>query len=557
MPYILYKSNGRVLATVTDGSVEKTSSDLVFVGKNYAGYGEILNQNIVKVLENFANATPPSRPLIGQLYYDTVNNKLNVYDGTRFKSLTNIDITPSTKPRDNSKGDLWWNEFEQKLYFYNGSKFVMIGPFISEFAGSALVPAVAKTDNNLQKYVLKFTLTDDYGKAVVGTVSRDEYTPNIADDLTVEGFNIVKPGITLPGANPTTGDSTAKGYYFWGTAAHALRLGNFSASEYALQSYVSSLINDDGITVYNQKGLSVDNYFRFHADAGNKEGKITGTLDTRRISFNLYYNGTTTNIISIDDNNIIPAASPKVNLGTYANRFNYFWAGTATTTVLTSTQATFVDTTTTNLRVLGQIIGSQVGNVKGNTTGTHYGDVVGAEGTVLINANDRRINATTSSFTTLITTNIKATGENVGNIGYITGNWSLVGTSRMEATYRADLAEYYEGDNTYEVGTVLIFGGEKEVTISSIPTDTRVAGVVSDNAAYSMYSACPGLKNQIALKGRVPCKVVGSVQKGDLLVTSDIEGYACSAGKIAPAGAVIGKAMQSNDDNTGLIEIRV
>ena len=128
----------------------------------------------------------------------------------------------------------------------------------------------------------------------------------------------------------------------------------------------------------------------------------------------------------------------------------------------------------------------------------------------------------------------------------------------MQATYSADLAEYYEGDKEYEVGTVLVFGGEKEVTISTKHHDTRVAGVVSNTAAFAMYDACPGHKNLVALQGRVPCRVVGKIQKGDLLVTSNIPGVAVSAGSNAAVGTVVGKALQTYDsDHIGAIEIAV
>ena len=139
----------------------------------------------------------------------------------------------------------------------------------------------------------------------------------------------------------------------------------------------------------------------------------------------------------------------------------------------------------------------------------------------------------------------------------VTGRWTLVGTSRWQATYAADLAEYYEGDREYEVGTVLIFGGDREVTISSSYQDKRVAGVVSDTAAYSMYGACPGFKNQIALQGRVPCRVKGTISKGDLLVTSDVPGVAMAA-ENPRAGTIIGKAIENHDsDSIGTIVISV
>jgi hypothetical protein len=153
------------------------------------------------------------------------------------------------------------------------------------------------------------------------------------------------------------------------------------------------------------------------------------------------------------------------------------------------------------------------------------------------------------------------TGGNT-TLGNITGRWSLTGTSptesRLQATYSADLAEYYEGDEEYPVGTVLIFGGDKEVTISNKQADHRIAGVVSNTAAFVMYDACPGHKNLVALQGRVPCRVVGKIEKGDLLVTSNIPGVAVSAGSSAGAGTIVGKAFNEYDSShIGTIEIAV
>jgi hypothetical protein len=153
------------------------------------------------------------------------------------------------------------------------------------------------------------------------------------------------------------------------------------------------------------------------------------------------------------------------------------------------------------------------------------------------------------------------TGGNT-TAGTITGRWTLSGTSpnesRMQATYAADLAENYEGDREYEVGTVLVFGGDKEVTTTNVKNDTRVAGVVSNTAAFSMYEACPGLKNLVALQGRVPCKVVGKITKGDILVTSGIPGVAMAAGRDVKVGTVVGKALKDYDsDHIGTLEIAV
>ena len=140
--------------------------------------------------------------------------------------------------------------------------------------------------------------------------------------------------------------------------------------------------------------------------------------------------------------------------------------------------------------------------------------------------------------------------------GTITGRWSLATNSRFEATY-ADLAEYYEGDVEYEVGTVLVFGGDKEVTTTDTKGDTRVAGVVSDQSAYTMNQDCPGIKTLVALQGRVPVKVIGPVAKGDMIVASAIPGYGMVDNNPG-VGQVIGKAVGTKEDTErGTVEVVV
>ena len=138
----------------------------------------------------------------------------------------------------------------------------------------------------------------------------------------------------------------------------------------------------------------------------------------------------------------------------------------------------------------------------------------------------------------------------------IRGRWTLTGASRMQATY-ADLAEYYEGDKEYEPGTVLVFGGDKEVTTTNIINDTRSAGVVSTDPAYVMNHEQKGIKVCLALAGRVPCKVIGRVKKGDMLTTSATPGYAVKA--LNPTlGAVLGKALEDKDyGEAGVIQVAV
>ncbi len=155
---------------------------------------------------------------------------------------------------------------------------------------------------------------------------------------------------------------------------------------------------------------------------------------------------------------------------------------------------------------------------------------------------------------TLKTTTLSAGSETTA--GTIQGTWTLTGASKLQATY-ADIAEYYEGDKEYEPGTVLVFGGDKEVTTTDKMNDTRSAGVVTTNPAYVMNNEQTGAKVCIALAGRVPCKVVGRVKKGDLLTTSATPGYAVKATNPI-LGSIIGKAIEDKDyGEAGVIEVAV
>ena len=155
-----------------------------------------------------------------------------------------------------------------------------------------------------------------------------------------------------------------------------------------------------------------------------------------------------------------------------------------------------------------------------------------------------------------ISSNIMPTSANAtANIGGATAYFNTVFGKATTAQY-ADLAELYSADANYAPGTVLVFGGNNEVTVSIVPADPRVAGVVSTNPAHLMNSVLESEhKVAVALTGRVPTSVVGTVRKGDMMVTAG-NGYAQASA--APAmGTVIGKALENFDGVSGVIEVVV
>ena len=127
MAYAINKTDGTVVATVADGTLDTTSSSLSLIGKNYAGYGEVLNENQIKMMENFANTSSnePTAPLQGQVWYNTSANQLQVYNGSSFKSVSGANVAAS-EPTNTAQGDLWYDSNNGQLYVYSGSAFVLV-----------------------------------------------------------------------------------------------------------------------------------------------------------------------------------------------------------------------------------------------------------------------------------------------------------------------------------------------------------------------------------------------------------------------------------------------
>jgi hypothetical protein len=267
-------------------------------------------------------------------------------------------------------------------------------------------------------------------------------------------------------------------------------------------------------------------------------------------------------IVKSDTDNSVDVGSLKVGTfraisvtgagSTAVLNFSTPGASTAATHFMTATGTTPAATTTTTFGTFdtanGTLIAKNlftntsdntvVGNIQGNWK-------VGSGSIIDLNTYSAVLRASTIT-----------TDATDGGLGYIQGNWSLVGASRLQATY-ADLAEYYEGDQEYEPGTILVFGGDKEVTTTGVINDTRLAGVVTTNPAYVMNSEQTGIKVCIALAGRVPVKVVGRVKKGDMITTSATLGYAVKANN-PTLGAVLGKALEDKDyGEAGVIEVAV
>ena len=239
MAYTINTTDGTIFATVADGTINTTSS-LTLVGKNYAGYGEFLNENVLKLLESGANTTQPSAPLTGQLWFDKTAAVLKVYNGTLFKNLGSATASGS-QPTSVVAGDLWFDSTNAQLKVYDGSAFILVGPSFT--AGSGTTGAIVDTieDNVAVDHVVVKMFVEDN---IVAMISKDAtFTPGAA----VTGFATIGPGIQL-----STAVSNA---VFKGSATNAQTLDNLDSTDFL--SAVGNDTTSGTLGVLNDTGLAV------------------------------------------------------------------------------------------------------------------------------------------------------------------------------------------------------------------------------------------------------------------------------------------------------------
>ena len=299
MAYTINKTSGAVLSTVSDGTVD-TTTDLTLIGKNYAGYGEFLNENLIKLLENFANATAPSAPVAGQMWWDTAGSLLKVYTGTSFKTVSSSTASAST-PSSSVTGDLWWDTTNGQLKVYNGSAFTTIGPAFTSGSGTSGAIVDTVTDSGSVDHVVVKMYANN---TVVSTITKDAtFTPQSA----ISGFATISPGMQI--------STSVSGAKLHGTATDADKLGGSAASAYLRvdqsdsTSGVFSILNDTGLVLGVDSDLTVG--------VSGSDVSIANASSDGDILFKVNDGGVVSTALTVDGatNRVLVAGDPTTSLG--------------------------------------------------------------------------------------------------------------------------------------------------------------------------------------------------------------------------------------------------
>ncbi len=484
MAYTVNKTNGGVLATVSDGTID-SSTDIKFIGKNYSGYGELLNENFVKLLENFSNTSAPSAPLAGQLWWDSSNSLLKVYTGSAFKTVSS-STSDSSDPASGVVGDLFWHTTNNQLKVYNGSGWTTIGPLTTSGAGQSGPEVVSITDTSAGAHIVVKMWVND---TTVAILSKDaSFTPNAS----ISGFATIKQGYTV--------NSTLAAAKFNGTAENSDQLGGVAATNYLTSN--SNETTTGTLKIQNDTGFYVgaDDDYRVSVTGSNVT--LANNTSDGDIIVTVNDGGAVTTALTVDGatSRVVLAGDPAVALGAATKQYVDNQLSASGSTLLRDGSASL------------------------------QGDLVPD------NNNTRDLGSTSKKFNQVFATTFEG--------------------QSTSAQY-ADLAERFAIDSPVAPGTIVALGGAKEITRVNEELCDKVFGVVSTAPAYLMNSKAGDNASHpaVAVSGRVPVKVTGTIKKGDRLVSAG-NGMARAASKgEATYFNCIGRALQDkNSHEVGQIE---
>jgi hypothetical protein len=490
MPYSIIHYDTTALASIADGTIDQSTS-LKLIGKNYAGYGEIQNENFLYLLENFAGTTEPTRPTKGQIWYDSGAKKLKFYDNNgNWRTTGGAEIGP-TEPTGLTVGDFWFNTATKQLFSWNGLDFTLIGPQGVAGLGTTEVRSRIVLDDSSAQHAIIEGLANDQ---TIFVVAKETFNLKGDANNSIDGFTgqPIRRGITMAYTETSTISTVDYGvtsdYRFYGTASTADALAvdgvPIPSSEF-VQKSGEQIFNS--LVRFPDLGFTVGTTPRFKISIESGTYPVIENFLSDTIKFRTHTGGAPVNPINIVGYDVLPGGSSGVsnNIGSSGAKFATVYA---TSFNGTATQAD----------------------------------------TLKVDSNYRTGKVSSDA-------NTVAVRDGTGKL-YAT----LFDGTASSARY-ADLAEIYATDRDYEVGTVVAVGGEKEVTACTF--SDHAIGVISEKPAYLMNSEAEG--QPIALKGRVPVRVSGVVVKGQRLVAG-AAGTAIVS--LTPSPSVFAIALESSDE---------
>jgi hypothetical protein len=582
MAYTINLTDGTVFATINDGTVNTaagfaTGAPLTLVGKNYAGYGEFLDENFIRLMENGSSVNQPPAPLTGQLWWDKLNNLLKVYNGTTFKTISAATASVS-QPASNVAGDLWYDTGNEQLKVYTGTTFLVVGPGFTAAQGtSGAVPETILDNVGATKFITSLYVNNVRVGVIYNSVS---FTPQAS---LVTAFPTIFPGFTL--------SSTVSSAVFAGSATNAQLLDNLDSTDFMRAT--ANTTTTGTVNILNNTGLSVGVANVFNVNTTTTDANIKSAISGGNLNIQANVSGTTfvvaqalgaSGTFAVSNALVVGSTASAVGNITGSN-FNTGGLITAVGNIIGGNINTAALVSAANVSVTGNVQGgnlrtggliSATGNITtaANVSGTFFlgngsqltglslgvsvtkfnngtteGNIGAPNGNINFNvagtANVVIIDTNTLYVNTANVASISKSGSNaVGNIGSSTNYFNQVFATATTALY-ADVAERFASDELLEPGTVVELGGTKEITRSQQDLSENVFGVISTRPAYTMNGGAgeDDTHPKVAMTGRVPVKVVGYVRKGDRLVSAGAGVARAAQPGEATAFNVIGRSL--------------
>ena len=506
MAYKINNTFGTLLVTLADGTIDTATTDLTLFGKGYAGFGEKLNENFVKVLENFNNTSAPANKITGQLWYDQTNKQLNVYTGSKFKPVGST-TNSTTSPTNAVQGDMWFDTTNTQLYVYTGTAWSLIGP--TTIAGSGvtqILPETVLDNSGVNRSILKLVTQD----VVVGVISNLAFTPSSSETnavaLIAAGFSAVAQGIQL--------SSSVSSVKFRGTATDSDALGGAAAS-----TFLKSDANDTtsgSLAIQNDTGLKIGAGNDITMSMSGDNFTIANVTSDGDIAFTVKDGGVTTTVLTMEGStaNVTIAKDLRIS-------------GNLTIDGDTVTSNTSTLTVEDNIIELNRNISSNSGMPsysglkinRGNASTVTEQDLFWVWDETFADDGTTIFGNAGGAWTAFKSTDAGGTEMSAPTLVDLRAN--VVHATSTSAQY-ADLAERYEADSPIAVGEVVILGGTAEITKCMDALSNAVFGVISDSPAFLMNAQAGNNDTHpmVALKGRVMVKLQGSGQAGDRVVSA-------------------------------------